>query len=356
MAVIRAVAIHMAPQRWSQLDIVSHMIELSTRVHDYLHEHRVDAWTLRIVMPPIPSDLDREWCRSFAKMLSKELSDVLVAAFPLEPESPCIDIVMELINDAPNVFGSVRCSDDLCLSRVVGKVLRKNVDVDAFTRFAIIIGTWIETPYFPASANVSMAPGLSASLRYVDLVEWAMIRGDPSRLFSFIASAMRSLEEVASCSGIPFKGFDLSLSPWMNESVGHLVERLINAKIGNPGTFNAVYSLNKLIKALSRKLEVKTLGFNEVMFPVAEDDVLNERVKEGYLRLRDLVALSTYCVAGLDMVAVPQRIDLLRLSIDLLTVHRVKRRPIAMRVIPVDAEPGSEVQLRRFGTTYVVAP
>ncbi len=338
------------------LDIVSHAIEFSTRVRECLREHRVDAWTLRIVMPPIPSDLDREWCRSFAKTLSRELTDVLVAAFPLEPESPCVDVVIELLSDAPNVFGSVRCSDDLCLSRAVEKVLRKDVDIEAFTRFAIIIGTWIETPYFPATANASMASGLSASLRYVDLVEQAMIRGDPSKLFSFIMSAMRSLEEVASCSGIPFKGFDLSLSPWMDESVGLLVERLINAKIGSPGTFNAVYSLNKLIKALSRKLNVKTLGFNEVMFPVAEDVVLNERVKEGYLRLRDLVALSTYCVAGLDMVAIPRRIDLLRLSIDLLTVYRVKSRSIAMRVIPVDAEPGSEVKLKRFGTTYVAAP
>jgi len=289
-------------------------------------------------------------------MLDKEVSDVLVAAFPLESESPCVDIVIELLNDTPKAYGSIRCDDDLCLSKVVERVLRKSVDIDAFTRFAITIGTWIETPYFPATANVSMSTGISAALRYVDLVEQAVIYGDPSRLFDFITNTMRSLEEVASYSGIPFKGIDLSLSPWMDESVGGLVEKLINAKIGSTGTFNAVYSLNKMIKVLSRKASVKTLGYDEVMLPVAEDNVLNERVREGFLRLRDLVALSTYCVVGLDMVAVPQQIDLLRLSIDLLTVHRVKGRSIAMRVIPVNAEPGSEVRLTRFGTTYVVSP
>jgi uncharacterized protein (UPF0210 family) len=148
----------------------------------------------------------------------------------------------------------------------------------------------------------------------------------------------------------------MSLSPWREESVCMIIENLINNKIGFPGTLNAIYSLNKLIFGLIKKLEVKSIGFNEVMLPVAEDAVLNERVKEVALKLRDLVNYSILCVAGLDMVAIPLNLDIYRLAIDMLTIYRVKKRTVAMRIIPVDQEPGTALKLENFGVTYVVYP
>ena len=151
-------------------------------------------------------------------------------------------------------------------------------------------------------------------------------------------------------------GVDLSLSPWREESVVAIIEKLIGNKIGFPGTINTIFSLNRLVKGLAKKLGVVTTGFNEVMLSVAEDNILNERVKEMAIRLRDLISYSALCAAGLDMVAVPRSIDITRIAIDMLTIYRVKGRSVAMRIIPVDGGPGTEILLKRFGVTYVIEP
>ncbi|MEM3980494.1 MAG: DUF711 family protein, partial [Ignisphaera sp.] len=131
----------------------------------------------------------------------------------------------------------------------------------------------------------------------------------------------------------------------------------IGNKIGSPGTINAIYSLNKLIDGIIKKLRIRSIGFNEVMLPVAEDDILNKRVEEGFIRLRDLINYSIVCVAGLDMVAIPKLlVDIRRTAIDMLTVHKIKKRSVAMRIIPVDQEPGTSIKLENFGTTYVIFP
>ncbi|HID80539.1 MAG TPA: DUF711 family protein [Ignisphaera sp.] len=355
MALIRALTLHVAPRNWSPHDIVDSVIELVSKVRDCIRTCGLNVWTLRAILPPLPASLDREWCQRLARMLAS-IDDILIAAFPLECESPCTDIILELIDNAHNIYGSIRCDSDTCLLRAVNKTLKKSVEPDTYTRFAITVGTWIETPYFPAAANVSMSMGISASLRYVDLVERALLHGDVEKLTEFIESSIRKLHSVALCSELPFRGIDLSLSPWMDESVGHLIEKLISAKIGSPGTINAVHSLNMFIKAIARKMRLNVIGFNEVMLSVAEDNILNERVKEGYVRLRDLVCYSLFCAPGLDMVAIPRSIDLDRLAIDVFTVHKYKMRTLIIRVIPVDAEPGTPIQLKNIGTTYVSLP
>ena len=355
MALIRALTLHVAPHNWSPHDIVDNVIELMIKVRDCVKSCGLDVWTLRVVLPPLPAGLDREWCRRLARMLTS-INDIFIAAFPLECESPCTDIVLELIESAHNIYGSIRCDSDTCLLRVIDKTLKRSMEPNTYTRFAITVGTWIESPYFPATANVSMTTGISASLRYVDLVERALLYGDVKRLTEFIESSVRKLHSIALCSNLPFRGIDLSLSPWMNESVGSLVEKLISSKIGSPGTINAIHSLNMFIRAIARKLKLNVIGFNEVMLSVAEDNILNERVKEGYVRLRDLVHYSLFCAPGLDMVAVPRSIDLDRLVIDVFTVYRYKMRTLTIRVIPVDAEPGTPIQLKNIGTTYVSLP
>lgn len=355
MALIRALTVHIAPRNWSPHDIIGNAIELMTKVRDCVKSCGLDVWTLRAVLPPIPTGLDREWCQRFARMLIN-IDDVFIAAFPLECESPCTDIVMDLLGSAHNIYGSIRCDSDTCLLRAVDKTFRRFVEPDVYTRFAITVGTWIESPYFPATANVSVATGISASLRYVDLVERALLYGDAERLMEFVESSIRKLRSVALCSGLPFRGIDLSLSPWMNESIGRLVEKLISSKIGSPGTINAIHSLNVFIKAIARKLKLNVIGFNEVMLSVAEDTILNERVKEGYVRLRDLVHYSLFCAPGLDMVAISRSVDLDRLAIDVFTVYRYKMRTVTIRIIPVDAEPGTQIQLKNIGTTYVSLP
>lgn len=354
MALIRALAIHV-PLDFQSIEEVDRIIKVVDSVLNCAHMLNVRPWTLRIVFPAIAN------CEELKKYLDNLFSvlrpDIMVG-IGVEGNTKGIEDILQLLHMFKKFYSSIRCDSDSCIRRAVDSIYvrpSRNVDINVYTRFALLFGSWIETPYFPATCNISNTLGISASLRYVDLVDRALFENSPQELFSFIENVYRQAEDISRCANIPLLGLDLSLSPWKEESVAGLVEKLMGYKIGLPGTVNAVYSLNKLIEGLIRKLRIRSIGFNEVMLSVAEDSVLNERVREGYMRLRDLINYSMVCVAGLDMVAVPRGVDIHKVAIDMSTVYKIKKRSVAMRIIPTDQEPNSIVKLEDFGITYVAS-
>jgi len=353
MALIRALAIHLSHDLLAP-ESIDRIVSIADRVKKCLY--KVKPWTLRLVFPVANT------CKSIEHFLNDLFSTVdadTMVDIGFEGDVADINYVPSLLDKYKKYYASVRCTSDECIDRVVSSVYAvrdKNVDFNIYTKFALLFGNWIETPYFPATCNVSNVVGISASLRYVDLVEKALFGGSPQKLFEFIQQVYSDLDDVSRCSDMPFLGLDMSLSPWKDESIARIIEKLINREIGFPGTLNAINSLNRLIDGLIKKLKLRSIGFNEVMLPVAEDDILNERVKQGYTRLRDLVSYALVCVAGLDMVALPKTLDIRRLSVDMLTIHKIKRRSVAMRIIPVDQDPGTPIKLENFGITYVASP
>jgi uncharacterized protein (UPF0210 family) len=94
------------------------------------------------------------------------------------------------------------------------------------------------------------------------------------------------------------------------------------------------------------------------MLPVAEDNVLKERAGEGRLTLQLLASYSYACVAGVDMAVVPvgewEPAIAERLLRELQMASSRKGKPLAARIIAVDADAGSWVDLGRFGRTPVI--
>jgi len=356
MPLTRALTVFVPVHSWRAEEIVDRTIALAERVFSCAERVDLNAWTNRVVLPVIPpAALD---CNNIVR-IAIEVESVLkdegvLIAFPLDPGHKCLRKAEALLT-LENAYFSTACSSAECLQKVSEAVYSsRDVELDAFTRFAISFGTWLETPYFPATANTSNTIGFSLSLRYVDAIAKAVVGGG-EKLFEFLRGVTKKAEYIASCSSIPFQGIDFSISPWVNseESVALLIESLLKAPLGSLGTLNILYNLNALVKALPKKVGAKHTGFNEVMLPVAEDSVLSQRIKEGYVRVRDLIGYSFVCVAGLDMVALPREADIPMLAGDMLTVYRVKGRVVAMRIIPTDMEEGGEVRLKNFGTTYV---
>lgn len=199
-------------------------------------------------------------------------------------------------------------------------------------------GLVFNSPYFPAS--ITTKRGISLSLLYpndiktLSDVEEALKKGE--QLGNYISSAL----------GLEFLGVDGSLSPWGEESVAKAVERLFGTKLGTPGSHYAIWQLNKAIKSA----EVKKVGFNEVMLPLAEDEELKRLVRAGALTLRDFVSYTAVCVPGLDMapIRVKDWNSLKRLLYDLVAIAEAKGRPIGVRIFPVDEE---EYGVAGFGNT-----
>lgn len=204
---------------------------------------------------------------------------------------------------------------------------------------ALLLGGAVyNSPYFPAS--VTTQRGISISLLYPNDLQ----------TINDVAHVLRRGEEVgrhlASTLGLEFLGVDASLSPWGEESVAKAVQRLFGVRLGEAGSHHAIYQLNKAIEAT----DVKKVGFNEVMLPLAEDDELKRLVRDGLLDLGHLVSYTSVCIPGLDMAPVKMGgwEALKRLLHDLAAISYVKRRPIGVRIFPVDVE---EYEVEGFGKT-----
>ncbi len=113
--------------------------------------------------------------------------------------------------------------------------------------------------------------------------------------------------------------------------------------------------MNRLLGKVSKK--VRSIGFNELMLPYAEDNGLMKLARESRLRARDLVSIISVCVAGFDMAVIPRDLEVIRALLrDAQAIAVKKRRSVGVRVIPTEAQIGEEVKLEGFTTVPVMSP
>ncbi len=300
----------------------------------------VQVWTLRISLGE-----DFDW----RDLVDHCGSGVLIAAYHRRAGEVEPGELAEYLARCGSGYATVLASEeDLDVLPELYAGLAKSLSEDHFTRLGVIYGSYLQTPYFPASAALSDA--VSVAYRYADLLlstdpsGWVdAIRGLAGRVDSLLGDRAREV-------GLEVH-HDLSLSPWMSESAVGVVEKL-GAAFPRVGTLAAVRRVNGIL--LEASGGVRTTGYNELMLPVAEDERLKRLVEAGELRLEDLIAFSTACVAGLDMVAVPRDPDYLRrLFADTYAAFSIKKRPYGVRVIPTDKP---VVRLSRFGELPAFMP
>jgi len=226
-------------------------------------------------------------------------------------------------------------------------------DPASATKIAIgMHGEEFQSPYFPdSSSKGSRCIGL-AFLYPKKLVNLLAKGAGLEEAFEQVFSEVKLIvKAVGDASNLPII-VDYSLSPWMDNSVGELYEASGHSLL-SPSAVYYTWLLNKAIWGLSDPSTRS--GFNEVMLPYAEDNVLREYGSRGLLRARDFLAYASTCVAGVDMVVVPEDVDkLARLIASTMAIAWVKSRPISLRAIPVPAGPGDLWGLGRFGRVPVI--
>ncbi len=323
---------------------------------DCLDQAGIRPWTLRAVLPPATS---RANCAREAWEARKAVGDsVYLNAFAFNAEAlpQCLSDALNAISSDDKMYASILCETRECLERVLGRLWSAELDPLAYTRVAVVVGEWVYTPYFPATASKPGGDSVAVAFRYAREFRDALAEGDVAGLAERVKNLVGLVARASECAGLGFAGADYSLSPWMDESVVEVVETVSGSKLGELGSIYGVRAVNEAIAGLAERAG-RSIGFNEAMLAVAEDDLLDRRVAEGLVRLRDLVAYSAHCVAGVDMVAVPrERVDPVAFARDLWAVWKSKRRPLGVRVIPVPMEPGERLGLGRFGYTTVAEP
>ncbi len=354
--IIRSITLHITEpekiSRWSDtLRSAAKLIE----------DRGYRVWSKRISLPPLTDQKDLvEICSELRKARSS-LEGVFVAAFNIDSDSniEILDLV-RCMEDLGFAFSSILVRDEGDIDDAYRKLssFYSISRTDLHTRLALIYGSRILTPYFPASATIEDEVSFTVALRYAqDFEDLVARRGREDLMEDLLRGLEGILESVSRIVGVRYRGMDLSLSPWMDESVSRIVEILSGEEIPLPGTIAAIRRINRSILNLSGR--VRSTGYNEIMLPVEEDSVLKERAVEGKIALRDLIAFSSICVAGVDMAVVPKRQALsgnvLRNIIrDLLAISETKGRPIGMRLILAEGSPGDRVDLGRFGQATII--
>ncbi|MEM2207587.1 MAG: DUF711 family protein [Sulfolobales archaeon] len=329
MPIVRALTLHVKSEKYKTQEIVS----LLEGFKKSLEAQGISVWTLRVSFSE-----DFDW----REVISYCGDRLMLAAYHRSADDVKVPELVEYLKKCGSSYATILASEEnLDYLSWLYIELSKALSEDYFTRIGVSYGGYIQTPYFPIST--AFEDSVSIAYRYIDL----LLSSEPKQWTTVIQELTKkvsiSIRDIASETGLKVY-HDVSISPWMVESSVDVIERL-GAVFPVVGTLGAVYRLNRVLTEASSNIE--STGFNELMMPVAEDNKLKELVKRGKLRLEDLIGLSTACVAGLDMVAVPRDLNYLKnLFTDTYTAFSIKKRPYGVRIVPTDKP---IVELSRFG-------
>ncbi|BCU68665.1 hypothetical protein HS7_21020 [Sulfolobales archaeon HS-7] len=297
----------------------------------------IEIWTRRIAFPPTKTD-------PLALLDLVDDNEVKFSLLHLTPNKLDGKTFHNVIKEFDNVYGSILLNHETDINIVVKEII--NLEPDEASRVSVLINNdFLTTPYFPAG-SANNVDGIGASLLYVESFMRGTVKQD-------LLTAEKEVKKISSEIGSEYLGLDPSLSPWMDDSVGRLIERRIS-RLFSPSNLYTVRNLNSIIERYSKL--IKSIGFKEVMLPLGEDSLLMKRVKEGRLGLYHFVMFSQVCVAGVDMIPIKSDMNLMRsLLLDLIALHKVKKRPIGARVIPVsDINKHEVIHINGFGDIPIV--
>lgn len=364
---IRALTFYLNLKSWNFKYIVEYLSKRICEFYDFLDgiEWKKDVWSIRVSIPPPPKNVDIVKLAEIAYETSYQLGISLLSGFVIKSDDADSNIIEQLLQTG--VYVRVDAGAQRYFKKIAEILLRvAQKEPLLLTRLAVKFGHSEKflTPYFPMSTNVKFKEGLAVALLYsTDLLRAYIsngVKGLIDKAYTLIARSEAYGLEASSKLGIEFYGVDYSISPWMEDSSARLVEEISGVPIPEPGSIAAIIELNRAIYKAAIKANIKSTGFCELMLPVAEDNILKQRTLEEKLKLRDLIALSTVCVAGVDMVVIPAEGTLKtieRLLKDISKIAEVKNRVLGVRLIPYfNVEPGETVDLGSFGKVPVISP
>ncbi|MCH1769999.1 MULTISPECIES: DUF711 family protein [Metallosphaera] len=301
---------------------------------------KIDAFSKRLTLPQSPKDISLD---KVVDILPQ--GDILYSLGGLRDNDPRISQIPDVLSTSNNTFVHVLLTNRDNVSPIVKMMSR--LEPEQATRFAILLNEeFLLSPYYPTSSGDGVHTGFAVSLIYVNEI----MKGE---MTTSLIKAKEIGEKVEKDVGLRFLGIDPSISPWMEESVGELIESRLGKELFSPGSLSLIRELNNEILASSVEAGIEPLGFSELMLPVAEDDILRNRVLEGKITLTHLVAMSTACVAGLDMAGIEYDLKLYTdLIKDLMVIHFLKKRPYGIRIIPSWGE--EKIFTKSFGIIPVI--
>jgi len=321
----------------------------------------IEVQTTRLATVPFPQLLDGPdpaAALTLARGLEGEARSRGFGYLSLGPALPAhpwsFDLVLPILEATQSVFltGMVAAAGEgislpavQASARIIARAAQVNGDGFTNLRFGALANVGPHGPFLPGAYHAGGAPAFSIGVQSADLALAAFrgaasLAGARAELIGRLESAAGQISELAGrlsrAYGLEFMGMDFPLAPFPEEwcSLGAALEALGLPALGLSGSVAAAAFIADTLDR-GRWLKV---GFNGLMLPVLEDSVLARRAAEGSLTVKDLLAYSAMCGAGLDTVplpgdASPQQIE--GVLLDVAAIALRLNKPLITRLMPL---------------------
>ena len=240
---------------------------------------------------------------------------------------------------------------------------------DAMARFAVTANAVGGTPFMPMGHGqrddgrraISIGVGcteylvqrLESEPASVDLTHAGRVVTD---LLAHLAQEANTLAiDIERSTNLTCDVIDLSVASVPTNpiaSVGRLL-RAMNTNLTEVGALTAISIINRAIRDAARGIP-RMAGLSRVFISVTEDPAMRDATERHYLNLDKLLALTSVCSVGLDMVALGDSTSdscLEALMSDQLAIGCAADKPVSVRLILVpDETKGMPFENALFGT------
>lgn len=335
---------------------------------------RVAMSPIQYFLEPIPNE---EYALELAKVLDSIASDNNIdyisgyTAFAEKGLSKgamvLLNTISKALNSTSRLSGIVNAASTL--SGLNMDVIRVYVDrlVEmnpyAASRVAIMVNVPPDSPFIPSAHHGNGMPDIMVNVAVSGpgVIESAIKRSNPKdlrELYEVIKKASFKItrlgeligKEVAKVMNVDFGSVDLSIapSPKVMDSVARVLEAMGLEKVGAHGTITALAILTDAMKKGGSMATSSVGGLSGAFIPVSEDAEMTDSALKGYISFETLLAMSAICNTGIDMVGINKDEDrtiIAGLISDVLAMGMVLNKILGVRLIPVNAPPGSYIDL-----------
>lgn len=312
---------------------------------------KIEVWTRRLATQRMNIN-DALVAVKRIKQVSRDKIDYIAAPVYFKTKDN-VEKLKNLLKNDSNIYTSLVDYENFEKYIELLELLLHRSDTLPTAKIAFHVGKEIVTPYFPAAVAPEGRIGIAAAILYVDDLIKAIDRKEnfEKTIINVYEKTETFLEALSDKLNVENLGVDLSISPWMDESVAKLIEKYSSKKFGSFGTHRIIFEINSIISKISKGRN--TTGYNEIMLPYAEDSYLMQLGERKELTLYSLISYAAVCVAGVDMTLIPFSKHFREILLDIYSVLNSKKRPSGIRVIPVKNEEGY-IDLGIFGKVPVL--
>lgn len=210
-------------------------------------------------------------------------------------------------------------------------------------RFAAGALTPAGTPFFPTAYENGNDHGFALGLQSANVVLEALsatkdVAGGEKAIVDKLGPQAQEIEgicrDVARKTGWHYQGIDVSPVPMKRDSIGAAIEAFTGSWFGSSGTLTTAALITRALQVIP----VTRVGYSGLMMPVMEDQTIAKRWGEGSISIDGLLAYSSVCGTGLDVVPLPGRVthlQLVRILSDVASLSVKWHKPLSARLMPV---------------------